>query len=271
MQMLQLNTVGLHKVMQDFYILTKLRIVIFDAQFHELMAYPKERVRFCELLRQTPKGEMCCASSDQEGCLKCARLKTVVAYKCHLGLTEVVVPIIDKGGVIAYVMFGQIIPKETCEETKLELKNRTSELSHEIETIPIRSQKEISAAATVLQAITAYVMTNQWVIPNKSEFIREIDHYIEEHLAETITVDEICGIFHVGRTKMYELSVDYLGCGLAAYIRSQRIFHAQRLLVETDMAVTQISDATGFADYNHFSRVFKEITGISAREYRKSR
>ena len=267
--MLQLNTAGLHKVMQAFYTLTKIRIVIFDAEFNELLAFPKERENFCYLLRQTQQGEAGCFVSDKGGCLKCAQSKELVIYKCHAGLTEAVVPIIDNSGVLAYVMFGQIIPEETGEETKKEIKRRNPELANEVDSIPIKSQRELSAAATVLQAITAYVMTNRWVVPGKSEFIRGIDRYIEAHLSENITVDDICSAFHIGRTKIYELSMDYLGCGLAEYIRKQRIEHATRMLTETEMPITDIAFATGFADYNHFSRVFKQTTGISAREYRK--
>ena len=266
--MLQLNTVGVYKVMQDFYTLTKIRIVIFDAEFRELLAYPHDRENFCQLLRQTPKGEAGCFVSDKGGCLKCAKRKEVVIYKCHAGLTEAVVPILDKSGVIAYVMFGQIIPKETCKETRRDIKYKNPELAHEVDSIPVKSQQELSAAATVLQAITAYVMTNRWVIPNKSAFIREIDRYIEEHLSENIAVNDICTKFHIGRTKIYELSMDYLGSGLDEYIRKQRVEHAKRLLTETEMPITDIAFATGFADYNHFSRIFKQTTGITARQYR---
>ncbi len=267
--MLKLNTVGLRKVMHDFYILTKIRIVIFDSQFNELMAYPKDPVNFCRLLRRTPEGKSGCFSSDKEACIKCTKSREVVIYECHAGLTEAVVPIIDKGGVLAYVMFGQVIPKETCEKTKESIKKKNSELAHEVDSIPVKSQMELNAAATVLQAITAYVMTNRWIVPNKSEFIREIDRYIEENLSEEITAKDVCEAFGVGRTKLYELSADYLNCGLAEYIRMQRIVHAKRMLLQTDMPVTDIAFATGFKDYNHFSRVFKQITGISAREYRK--
>lgn len=171
--------------------------------------------------------------------------------------------------VLAYVMFGQIIPKETSEETKKEIKRRNPELAHEVDSIPIKSQRELNAAATVLQAITAYVMTNRWVVPSKSEFIREIDCYIEAHLSENITVDDICSAFRIGRTKIYELSMDYLGCGLAEYVRKQRVEHAKRMLTEMDMPITDIAFATGFADYNHFSRIFKQTVELSAREYRK--
>ena len=268
--MLWLNTAGLHKVMQDFYTLTKIRIVIFDADFQELIAYPTERIPFCHLLRCTPAGEAGCSVSDKEGCLKCAKRKELVIYRCHAGLTEAVVPILDKQGVLAYVMFGQIIPEESREETARQIKKKVPSLAQEVDSIPVKSQSELSAIAMVLQAVTAYVMTNRWVIPNKSKFVRELDRYIEEHLAESITAEDICTAFRIGRTKIYSLSADYLGCGLAVYIRRKRIMHAQQMLTQTEMSITDIAFATGFSDYSHFYRVFKQVTGISAREYRKN-
>ena len=266
--MLQLNMEGLHKVMQDFYTLTKIRIVIFDAQFRELLAYPTHLGNFCRMLRQTKEGEASCFSSDKNGCKECAKNKEPVIYRCHAGLTEAVVPIMDNGGILAYVMFGQIIPEEHREEARSEIIKRNPQLAEEVDSIPIKSQRELNAAATVLQAITAYVITNNWVVPSKSEFIRKLDQYIQEHLAETSIITDICKAFHIGRTKLYEISMDYLGCGVAEYIRKQRIAHAKQLLIQTDLPITGIAAATGFSDYNIFSRIFKQLAGVSARQYR---
>jgi AraC-like DNA-binding protein len=166
-------------------------------------------------------------------------------------------------------MFGQIISQENCEATKIQIGKKYPAFSHTIDRIPVKSVEELGAAATILQAITSYVMTNRWVAPSKSEFIREIDRYIEEHLGQSITVEDICLAFRVGRTKLYEISMDYLGCGLAEYIRRQRIAYAQKMLTGTDMPITDIAFAVGFSDYNHFSRVFKQVAGITARECRK--
>jgi len=267
--MLQLNTAGLQKVLQDFHTITKIRIVIFNTDFQELLAYPAERERFCQLQRGTPQGDAVCFQSDKQGCLECAKSKELVIYRCHAGLIEAVVPVMDKGTVLAYVMFGQLIPRENSEKTKKHLKTHFPELAHAVDSIPVKSQQELNAAATVLQAITAYVMSNHWVVPGRSAFIRQIDRYIEQHLSQAITVEDICAALHIGRTKLYEISAEYLGCGLAEYIRKQRIARAQQMLLESDASVTEIAFATGFSDYNHFSRVFKKIVGISAREYRK--
>ena len=268
--MLQINTDSMYSIMRDFYTLTKIRIVIFDTQFKERLAYPKEKEGFCAVLRTNPEGEAGCQKSDRAGCLQCARTKSLVRYQCHAGLTEAVVPIIEKGEVLAYVMFGQIIPKETVDTTTERITRNRPDLASYVSQIPVKSDDELRAAGTVLQTITSYVITNRWVTPKKPEFISDLDRYIREHLSETISVEDICQAFRIGRTRLYEISLDYLGCGLAEYIRKQRIIYAQKMLKETKMPVTDIAYAVGFSDYNHFSRIFKQQTGISARQYRKT-
>ena len=264
MGMLQLNTVSLYQVMRDFYTLTSIRIVIFDTQFRELLAYPQEKEGFCAMIRNHPDEDARCQASDKDGCLKCAKSKELVVYRCHAGLTEAVIPIMDKTGVLAYVMFGQIIPREHCETTKAAIRKKYPACVSSVDQIPVKSASEIDAAATVLQAITAYVITNHWVIPSKSEFIREIDRYIEDHLSQSIAVEDICAALRIGRTKLYELSMDYLGCGLASYIRKQRIHHAQQLLSQTTKPITDIAFAVGFTDYNHFSNgIYKTIGSVN--------
>ncbi|MBQ4346253.1 MAG: PocR ligand-binding domain-containing protein [Oscillospiraceae bacterium] len=268
--MLQLNTADLYHVLRDFHTLTRLRIVIFDGEFREVLSYPNLREDFCTRLRQTPEGDAACRESDMAGCKKCARTKQLVRYCCHAGLTEAVVPISDKSGVLAYVMFGQLIPQENGSQVKAALKHAFPALADAVEQLPMKSAAELQAAATVLQAITSYVIANRWVIPEKSEFIRQLDHYIETHLSQSIGIEELCAVFHIGRTKLYAISAEYLGCGLAEYIRIQRILHARQLLSHTDLPITDIAYAVGFSDYNHFSRIFKLLTGCNARAYRKA-
>lgn len=271
--MLKLNTDNIYKTLKDFYTLTKIRIVLFDSEFRELMSYPQARYDFCAAIRDDPECCEKCVRSDQKGCQKCAETKALVIYECHAGLIEAVTPIFDKDGILGYVMFGQILPKETYEKSKKDLLKKFPEkryhgISQKIEHLQVKSSAEIAAAATVLQALTAYLLTNRWVTPEKAKFIRQIDRYIEDHLSQSITMEQVCDAFRIGRTRLYELSVDYLGCGLSDYIRNQRICHAQQMLRQTDRPISEIACAVGFSDYNHFSRIFKQTVGMSARAYR---
>ncbi len=261
--MLQLNTGNLHRVLKDFYTLTRIRIVLFDSDMQELLSYPQERTGFCHALRSDSVLAASCVESDRKGCQQCAQTRSLVVYRCHAGLTEVVVPITERDHILGYVMFGQFLTQEDPRLVEV-----FPNLDEQIRQIPVKSEEDLNAAATVLQMLTAYVISNHWVAPGQHEFFRRLDQYIAEHLSEAITVDDLCAEFHISRTRLYRLASEYLGCGLAEYVRDQRIGHAKRLLRETDMPVSAVASAVGFTEYNYFSRIFRKICGCSARSWR---
>ncbi len=196
-------------------------------------------------------------------------------YRCHVGLMEAVVPIRDQKGVIGYIMFGQVLASEDSDKIKEQLHKKYTEQSYPgiqetIERIPTYSMEELNAAATLLQALTAFVITNRWVAPDKTEFIRRLDQYIENNINRPITVDDICEELGVGRTYLYKMSKKYMGeSKIAEYIRNRRIEYSKKLLLDTDDSITEIASAVGFTDYIHFARIFKQNCGVSAKNYRK--
>lgn len=46
---LQWNSTSVHRILKDFYTLTKIRIVLMDNDFHELESYPNERFGFVHI------------------------------------------------------------------------------------------------------------------------------------------------------------------------------------------------------------------------------
>ena len=100
-------------------------------------------------------------------------------------------------------------------------------------------------------------------------FENRINEYILSHLTGDLSVDALCRHLNVSRRKLYEYSSQFLHCSIARYIRRMRIRQAQKLLSETSLTVSAISEQCGFTDYNYFCRIFKKETGMSARDYRK--
>lgn len=272
--MLQYSTEKIYGILKDFYTLTKIRIVLIDSDFNGLLSYPEDQAGFCGLIRKNLEENAKCVTSDRNGCLKCAATRDLILYHCHAGLMEAVVPIEDKGGVIGYIMFGQILPREGYEKAKKKLKERYPEgrfhgITEAIEAIQVKSPAELNAAATVLQALTSYVLSNSWVAPGRAEFIRRLDQYIEDHMQHAITVRDICASLGIARTRLYQVADSYLGCGIAEYVRGKRIWYAQQLLESSRLPINEIAYKTGFSDYTHFSRTFKKEVGMSARQYRE--
>ena len=52
------------------------------------------------------------------------------------------------------------------------------------------------------------------------------------------------------------------------YLTRIRIDRAKELLAEGGVRVQEVSDAVGFLDVAHFSRIFKTYVGCSPKEYR---
>lgn len=61
------------------------------------------------------------------------------------------------------------------------------------------------------------------------------------------------------------------GKPIHAFQREYKMQAATKLLVTTNLSVTEISGKLGYENPNKFSTAFKEIIGLSPTEYRKSR
>lgn len=93
---------------------------------------------------------------------------------------------------------------------------------------------------------------------------------LRPHLHEgDLTADraaEICG--HDRRRLSRELRE--MGTTLSKEITKLRADRASRELIDTDQPVAEIAEAVGFTDSTVFSRAFKNWTGQSPREYRRT-
>ncbi|MNI85166.1 HTH-type transcriptional activator Btr [compost metagenome] len=60
----------------------------------------------------------------------------------------------------------------------------------------------------------------------------------------------------------------YTGESFVTYLKKVRIRKAKELIGTGSLKLSEISAAVGFENTRHFSRVFKELEGISPFEYR---
>jgi len=262
-------------LMKDFYVLTGIRIILFDDNCAELASYPPFKETLCAKLRENPDFERKCQKCDSASFERCRRTHTFDVYKCHAGLIDATAPITEGGRIIGYMMFGQITDNKDkaafCAGME-ELCRRygvTEDMSERIQKIRCRSERQIRAAAKILEALTVYIQLREIVSPSGKQLIDSIEHFIDEHISEEIDITRLCDEFGISRTRLYEQTGKYIGCGLAAFIRKKRLEHAKNLIRTTDMTVAEISDAVGFADYNYFMRVFKQEFGVSPRKMAK--
>ncbi len=100
-----------------------------------------------------------------------------------------------------------------------------------------------------------------------SRLAADIARYMSENLSKKITFSDITKNFSVSPTTLKKLFKSYYRCGAMEYLTSLRIERAKELLRGGKHTCTEISSLCGFCSIHHFSKVFKEKSGISPTEY----
>ena len=53
------------------------------------------------------------------------------------------------------------------------------------------------------------------------------------------------------------------------YVQQLRITEAKKLLLETDLSISQVSYQVGFQTLSHFNKTFKSLTDMTPKDWRK--
>jgi two-component system response regulator YesN len=93
--------------------------------------------------------------------------------------------------------------------------------------------------------------------------------YVKKHYATGLTLEEVarhCAVSpeHLSRLFRKETGMNYM-----QVVTALRIDKAKRLLRSTTDKVYEIGFSVGYGDYRHFTKVFKQIEGMSPVEYRR--
>lgn len=99
--------------------------------------------------------------------------------------------------------------------------------------------------------------------------IENLISFIQDHLSERITLDILKSRSHLSVSRISQLFREMTGHAPIEFIQHQRVQRACYYLDATNDSVGQIASTVGFEDQFYFSRVFRRVTGVSPREYRK--
>jgi len=101
-------------------------------------------------------------------------------------------------------------------------------------------------------------------------YILKILACVEKNYASDITMGHLAAAAGLNPDYMSRRFKAIMGISPSEYVRKFRVAKAMELLCSTDMSVTAIASACGFADVCLFSRVFKNCTGVTPVEFRRS-
>lgn len=95
--------------------------------------------------------------------------------------------------------------------------------------------------------------------------------YIEQHYADRISVAQLAQILCISPDRLGHLFRDGVGQAPLQYINEIRLRKAMNLLQTEEYTVTEVAQAVGFFDYNHFGRLFRRRYGCTPNQVRQGR
>ena len=104
-----------------------------------------------------------------------------------------------------------------------------------------------------------------------SDLVRNVANYVQHHLSEAITTDQIADHLYLSRQHLSRRFTQEAGIPLAAFIRNEKVEEGKRLLRYTDRPSSAIAAYLGFSSQGHFSKVFRETTSMTPGEYREKK
>jgi transcriptional regulator GlxA family with amidase domain len=103
---------------------------------------------------------------------------------------------------------------------------------------------------------------------HKDTVIRDIQEFIEQHLEDKLTVDQLavhCSMDRINFTRRFKKATQL---SPADYVQRVKVEGAKRLFESTDQQINEVMYKVGYIDVKAFRQLFKKIAGMTPGDYR---
>ncbi|QMV42810.1 AraC family transcriptional regulator [Cohnella cholangitidis] len=151
------------------------------------------------------------------------------------------------------------------------------ELIRTIDQIQAGSEEEAASHRFRMRAMlerVLFIFLHESRIKDKqqstSETIDETLSYINEHYMNKLTLPMMAERAGLSEGHYTVLFKKHTGTTMTRYLRRIRIEKAKLMFQQTRLSAKEVAHNSGFSDYFHFSRVFKQEVGCSPAAYLRS-
>lgn len=265
------------RLLSNLYVFTGMSANILDPQGRDINLFTHHSP-FCKAVNADPEGHRRCVACDGWKVRNYQAASGFQFYRCHAGICEAVMPLYDRAHPLAYLVFGCFLDKTPIEEQWERTRTRLDwypggpeALREAFFQFRQYSDQELKAYAELLEALAAYIQLKGMIQASEQTDEQRLEGYLDQHYMEKLSLERVSRDLHIGRTKLCRLAKQLSGGRtLSELIAQRRMEAAKDLLLRSQMSISAVAEAVGVSDYNYFSRVFRAVTGVTPRDFRKS-
>jgi AraC-like DNA-binding protein len=102
------------------------------------------------------------------------------------------------------------------------------------------------------------------------EAIKAPVDFIRAHYHSQFSIEQLANVAHLSISALERRFKKYLDKTPKKFINEVRLENARRLLIESNMPISQVGDKVGFTDHSYFSKQFRLLFGELPSEFRKN-
>lgn len=104
---------------------------------------------------------------------------------------------------------------------------------------------------------------------SNNPLVEGVKNYIFSHLHDNIRIEDIANSLHVNTDYLSHLFSNSEKVTIKRYILHEKVIRSKNLLCYSDFSLQEIAFYLGFSSQSYFTKIFKEIVGMTPGEYRK--
>lgn len=118
---------------------------------------------------------------------------------------------------------------------------------------------------------------NQWLINllntiasqffTYNDIVSKVIRYVREHYDQSISLQSVAEEVGMNRSQLSRLIKKELGVTFPEYLNNIRLDKAKELIAESRYKLYEVAEKCGYSNFEHFSRLFKKVTGSSPKEW----
>lgn len=164
-----------------------------------------------------------------------------------------------KGG----IAFGQTVKDAVGD--KLELMDKQPPFERLLTLLGVLKELESATDYQILNASGFSIETQL----QDNDRISMVFNYVKDHFLEEISLEAVAEMSSMTVPSFCRYFKKITKKTFTKFVNEYRIVHASKLLAEKQTSIANISYESGFNNFSHFNKLFKEFTGKSASQYRR--
>jgi AraC-like DNA-binding protein len=128
----------------------------------------------------------------------------------------------------------------------------------------------VEANSLILFLLSALKPFENQTVSMNTKVVNSVCSYIDSHLKKTLKIEDLSRKFHVSRGHLTRLFKQHLNVSPNHYIRITRVRQICSLIFEGNLTHSEIMEKVGIKSSVQYHRLFKQMTGITPGEFKKS-